>query len=736
VSARVPTTVEEETVTERVQALLAQMTIEEKIGQLQLVQGGGWHVPDHLRDAVRAGRVGSVLNEVHVESVNELQRLAVHESRLGIPLLIGRDVIHGFKTVFPIPLGQAATWDPAVVERGARIAALEAASHGVNWTFAPMLDIGRDPRWGRVAEGYGEDPYLTGVMGAAAVRGFQGPQLDAPGSIAACAKHYAGYGASESGKDYNSTNIAENELRNVHLPPFKAALDAGCATVMTSFSDLDGVPATANQFLLRQVLRQEWGFDGAVVSDWESVRQLAVHGLTEDDRGSARAAALAGVDIEMASTTYVEHLAALIHDGEVPLTVLDAMVANVLTLKLRLGLFERPWTDPSAFPAPGAAAHVAAAREAAVQSVVLLKNAHGMLPLSAERPPRLAVIGPLADEAHEQLGTWIFDGDAGLSVSVVAALRAQQPALHVEHVRGLPTTRSHDHSGFADAVAAAERSEVVLMVLGEEAILSGEAHCRADITLPGAQQALLEAVAATGRPVVLVVLAGRALALEAVVPHVHALLYAWHPGCMGGPALVDLLFGRVVPSGKLPVTLPRVTGQIPIYYAHKRTGKPATPETIVHMDDIPARATQLSIGNTSFHLDVHPSPLFAFGFGLSYTTFRYEHLTLSHEVLQRHETLTVSVDLTNTGAHDATETVQLYLNDPVASTTRPVRELVGFQRVALAAGEHRRVHFTLTADDLAFSGASRQRAAEPGRFHLWVGGSSEPGLHRAFSLAH
>lgn len=722
------------TIGERVQALLAEMTLEEKVGQLQMLQGSGWHVSDHLRDAIRAGRVGSVLNEVHVDTVNELQRLAVHESRLGIPLLVGRDVIHGFKTVFPIPLGQAATWNPATVELGARVSALEAASHGVNWTFAPMLDIGRDPRWGRVAEGYGEDPYLTSVMGAAAVRGYQGEQLGAHGSIAACAKHFAGYGASESGKDYNTTNIPENELRNVHLPPFQAAVDAGCATVMTSFSDLDGIPATANEFLLREVLRDEWNFDGTVVSDWESIRQLAVHGLTEGDRESALAAARAGVDIEMASTTYAEHLAALVNDGQLPVETVDAMVANILTLKFRMGLFERYTTDAAAFPAIGAPAHLAAARAAATESVVLLKNAHGMLPLQAERLQRLAVIGPLADEPHEQLGTWIFDGDANLSVPLLRAIRARHPEVEVQYARGLPTTRSKDRSGFDEAVAVAERCDAVVLVLGEEAILSGEAHCRADIALPGAQQALIEAIAATGKPVVLVVMAGRALALQSVVPQVHALLYAWHPGCMGGPAITDLLFGHAVPSGKLPVSLPRVTGQIPIYYAHKRTGKPATPDTIIRMDDIPARAEQLSIGNTSFHLDVDPSPLFPFGYGLSYTSFRYEHLQLSHERLHRDQALTVAVDVINAGGHGGTEVVQLYLGDPVASVTRPVRELKAFQRVTLAAGEHRRVEFTLSADDLSFVGRQMRRVVEAGRFHVWVGGSSDASLHHEFTL--
>lgn len=723
------------TIDDRVTALLGRMTLEEKVGQLQMLQAGGWHVPDHLRDAIRSGRVGSVLNEVHAETVHELQRLAVEESRLGIPLLVGRDVIHGFKTVFPIPLGQAATWDPALVERGARIAAHEAAAAGINWTFSPMLDIGRDPRWGRVAEGYGEDPHLTGVMGAATVRGYQGDDLAAPGSIAACAKHFAGYGASEAGKDYNTTNIPENELRSVHLPPFEAAVRAGCATVMTSFSDLDGIPATANRFLLRQVLREEWAFDGVVVSDWESIRQLAVHGLTEGDRDSAFEAAHAGVDVEMASSAYADHLADLVREGRVPEPAVDAMVRHILRLKFRLGLFDRPYPEPARFPAPCNAEHLAAAREAAVRSVVLLKNAHGALPLRAEQLDRLAVIGPLADDAHEQLGTWVFDGDAHASVPLLPALRAALgDRVQVEHARGLATTRSTDRALFDEAVALASRSDAVVLVLGEEAILSGEAHCRADVRLPGAQQALLEAVAATGRPVALVLMAGRALALEEAAPHAHAILYAWHPGTMGGPALADLLLGRAEPSGRLPVTLPRVTGQVPIYYAHKHTGKPATPETVVHMDDIAARAPQLSIGNTSFHLDVHPSPLFPFGHGLSYSSVHYGDIAASAGELRRGGRITLSAHVTNTGPRPVDEVVQLYVRDPVASVTRPVRELKGFQRVRLTPGERRTVAFTLGADDLAFVGRQMQRVTEPGRFHAWIGGSAAADLRIDFTL--
>lgn len=727
-------------IAQRIEDLLSQMSVEEKVGQLQQVQGAGDHVPDFLRDALREGRIGSVLNVVHVNTVNEMQWLATTQSRQRIPLLIGRDVIHGFTTVFPIPLGQAASWNPALVERAARVAALEAAACGVNWTFAPMIDIGRDPRWGRVAEGFGEDPFLTGVMGAAAVRGFQGEDLAARGSIAACAKHFAGYGASESGRDYNTTNIPENELRNVHLPPFKAAIDAGAASLMTSFSDLDGVPASANELLLRRVLREEWQFDGMVVSDWESIRQLAVHGFTANDRESAFEAANAGVDMEMASTTYADHLGSLVQEGRITMSQLDAMVANVLRTKFRLGLFDDPYTDPSHFPPAANEEHRQVALELARESVVLLRNAqHGdrpVLPLSSDRLQRIAVIGPLADDPYEQLGTWIFDGDAQHSVTLLQAIRAQVgDRVAITHHRGVATTRSRDHDGFADAVAAAAAADVALLVLGEEAILSGEAHCRADITLPGAQEALIAAVAATGTPIALVIMAGRALALERVVDSVHALLYAWHPGTMGGAAIADVLFGVVSPSGKLPVTLPRVTGQIPIYYAHKHTGKPPTHDTVVHMEQIEPRAAQLSVGNTSFHLDVAHTPLFAFGEGLSYARFEYANITTSHSELHRGGTITISADVVNVGDREAEEVVQLYVRDVVGNVTRPVRELKAFTRLRLPPGARHLVRFTLSADDLAFYGRAMRRMTEPGVFHVWIGGNSTTELRSEFVLA-
>ncbi len=729
-----PLTLSSAEIEQRIADLLGRMTLEEKIGQMAQVNAGGGHVPDQLREGLRAGAIGSVLNEVHVETVNELQRIAVTESRLGIPLLIGRDVIHGFKTVFPIPLGQAASWNPELVAHGARIAAREASSAGVNWTFAPMVDIGRDPRWGRVAECLGEDPYLSSVLGAAMVRGFQGDDLAAPGSIAACAKHFAGYGASESGRDYNTTNIPENELRNVHLPPFKAAVDAGVATLMTSFSDLNGIPASGNEWLLRQVLREEWEFDGFVVSDWESVRQLAVHGLTASDRESAYEAVNAGVDMEMVSTTYTEHLAGLVREQRIPEAWIDRLVGNILRIKFRLGLFEHPYTDPGAFPPIAAPAHLEAARQAALESIVLLKNRDGILPLSREAVQHLAVIGPLADEPWEQLGTWTFDGDPQYSVTPLKALQSMLGDVAVRYQRALPTTRSRDRSGFAEAVRLAEHADAVVLFLGEEAILSGEAHCRADITLPGIQEELIDAIAATGKPVVLVVQAGRPLALERIEAKVAAILYAWHPGSMGGPAIADLLFGAAVPSGKLPVTFPRVTGQIPIYYAQKNTGKPATPESFIHIDDIAPNLPQLSVGNTSFHLDVAYSPLFPFGHGLTYTTFEYANIRTSAPSMTRHDRIDVSAEVTNTGSREGDEVVQLYLRDPAASLTRPVRELKGFTRLRLTPGECRTVTFTLGASDLAFYGRDMRLRAEAGAFQVWIGGSSDAQLSTRFEL--
>ena len=719
----------------RIADLIGSMTLAEKIGQMSQVNAGDGDAVQLLGDAIRQGRIGSVINLVDPQVTNALQRIAVEESPRGIPLLVGRDVIHGFKTVMPIPLGQAATWNPDVVEAGARVAALEAAAAGVNWTFAPMIDIARDPRWGRIAESLGEDPYLASCLGAAMVEGFQGQDPAMPGAVAACAKHFAGYGACESGRDYATTNIPENELRNVYLRPFKAAVDAGVLSLMASFSDLNGVPATANSFLMREVLRDEWGFQGLVVSDWDSVRQLAVHGLTSGDRDSALEASTAGIDMEMAGNAYGEHLADLVAEGRVDIDLVNQAVANILRVKFRLGLFGSPYVDPGRLPVMDRDEKLRIAKTAALQSVVLLKNDSGVLPLSTGQLKSLAVIGPLADAPYEQLGTWIFDGDPGLSIS---ALRGIQDLVGgkvaVRHVAAMETSRSRSTERFEEAVAAARQSDAVVLFLGEESILSGEAHSRADISLPGAQAELVSRIRETGKPIVAVIMAGRPLALSGVVDNVDALLFAWHPGTMGGAAIADLLFGLAAPCGKLPVTFPRVVGQIPIYYSQKNTGKPPVPATTVLIDDIPVRAPQTSVGNTAYHLDAGYTPLFPFGFGLSYTEFVYTNLRLSGTEIRRGDSLCVSVDVTNRGAVAADEVVQLYVRDLVGSVTRPVRELKGFRRTRLEPGQTLTVDFQLHTDELAFFGRNNRRVIEPGEFRVWVGGSSEADLGAGFRL--
>lgn len=724
-----------EDVEQRVDALLLRMTLEEKVGQMSLANAGESYIHEYLAEALRAGRVGGVLNEVDPRIVNELQRLAVEESRLGIPLLIGRDVIHGFRTVMPIPLGQAATWNPDLVMRSARVAAREAASRGINWTFAPMLDVCRDPRWGRIAESLGEDPRLASVLGVAMLRGFQGPDLRRSGAIAACAKHFVGYGAVEGGRDYAAASLGENELRNVHLRPFRAAVEAGVATVMTSFSEVDGVPVTANERLVRRILKDEWAFGGFVVSDWDSVRQLRIHGLTADDRESGREAVTAGVDMEMHGDAYVAHLPALVQAGELDQDLIDAAVRRILRVKFQLGLFEKPYTDPAAFPPCADEAALATAREAALQSCVLLRNEHRVLPLSKAKLRSLAVIGPLADAPDEQLGTWVFDGDPELSVTPLQAIRDRAgERLEVRYLRAMETSRSRNTGAFDEAAALAGQCDATVLFLGEEAILSGEAHCRADISLPGAQAELVARVRRAGKPVIAVILAGRPLTLANIVDQVDAILYAWHPGTMGGPAIADLLFGIESPSGKLPVSFPRMVGQIPIYCGHKNTGKPPSPDSVVHIDDIDPKARQLSLGMTSFHLDAGYTPLYAFGHGLSYADFEYSSIRVSSDEIRVGQPFNVRVDLRNTGQVAAEEVVQLYVRDLVGSVTRPVRELVGFRRVRLDPGQQVVVDFLLHTDDLAFYGRDQQLAVEPGEFLIWIGGSSEAALGSAFRI--
>ncbi|MFT5140144.1 MAG: beta-glucosidase [Rhodothermales bacterium] len=719
----------------RVEELIQQMTLLEKIGQMNQVNASDGNVLDYLQEDLRSGLIGSVLNQVDVTIVNELQRIAVEESRLGIPLLVGRDVIHGFKTVMPIPLGQAASWNPELVRQSARIAAQEAATTGVNWTFAPMLDISRDPRWGRIAESLGEDPFLASKLGAAMVEGFQGEDLASVGSIAACAKHFAGYGAAESGRDYATTNIPENELRNVYLQPFEAAVDAGVATIMTSFSDLNGVPATGNEFLLRQILREEWSFDGLVVSDWDSIRQLSIHGLTANDKDSAYEAATAGVDMEMAGDAYRNHLAHLVEEGQVNAESIDSAVANILRTKFRLGLFENPYTNSNKLPPIASEQAIATANKIAQQSIVMLKNEHRTLPLSRDGLKTIAVIGPLADAPHQQLGTWVFDGDPELSITGLEAIRDfAGDDVDIRYLRTLETSRSRDTLEFESAVELAGESDAVVLFLGEEAILSGEAHSRADIDLPGAQAELVAKIREAGKPVVAVIMAGRPLTLTNIVDKVDAILFAWHPGTMAGPAIAELLFGIESPSGKLPVSFPRIVGQIPIYYNQKNTGKPPSTDSTVFIDDIDARAPQTSLGMTAFHLDVDFRPLFAFGHGLSYAEFSYSNIRSSTSEIRKGESLTVSADVTNTGDVSAEEVVQLYVRDLVGNVTRPVRELKGFKRVKVSPGETITVEFELHTNELAFYGRNQQQIIEAGDFHLWIGGSSETKLRSEFSI--
>lgn len=710
-------------VLERAESVLESLSLREKVGQLVQVNGDG-HVSDSLRDAIARGEIGSVINEVDPATVTELQRLARSESPNGIPLLIGRDVIHGFRTIFPIPLGLAATFDEALVEEASALSAREAAIQGINWTFAPMLDVSRDPRWGRIAESLGEDTYLTTVLGSAMVRGFQ---RDSDHRLLACPKHFVGYGASESGRDYNTASIPELELRNVYLPPFKAALDSGAASLMPSFSDLNGRPPTGNRWLLRDVLREEWGFDGFVVSDWASVTELAVHGLAADDADAARIAVESGTNMDMASGAYAHHLERLVEEGIVAMSLVDELVLEVLKVKISLGLFDekRTWNEVATVSEES----LALAQRAAEQSIVLLKNDDAILPLAREQ--RVALIGPLADQPYEQLGTWVFDADMNDSISLRAALEARI-GNHLGFSAGLETSRDRRHDEFEEALELARSSDVVILALGEESILSGEAHCRTDISLPGAQEALVAALADVGKPIVGVVMAGRPLVLESVTDHLDAMLFAWHPGTMAGPALVNLLYGDVNPSGKLPVTLPRSVGQIPIFYNHRNTGRPPVPESINYIDDIDPQAHQVSVGNTSFHLDVHPSPAYPFGFGLSYTSFDYSDL----EVLSASrigDGFSIAVSVTNLGERPGCEVLQLYIQDPVASATRPVRELKRFRRLSLEPGETRRVELSVGADDLAFFNGE-ETIVEPGVFRVWVGGDANAPLGTEFEL--
>lgn len=711
-----------------VEDLLSEMTLREKLGQMtQHAYGVGDLEQVHQR--VRQGDVGSFLNAGTLETRNDLQRLAVEQSRLGIPLVFGRDVVHGFKTVFPIPLGQAASFNPVLVERAAAAAAHEAAECGVDWTFAPMVDVTRDPRWGRVAETCGEDPFLTAALGSAMVRGFQGEQVSDGRHVAACAKHFAGYGASESGKDYNTTWIPEPLLRDVHLPPFKACVDAGVLSVMSAFNDLNGVPASVNAFLLQQVLKQEWGFTGLVVSDWAALIELLQHGVTEHPKQSALAGMHAGLDMEMATTTLRDHVSELVDEGLVPVALVDAAVRRILGVKYRLGLFDEPYKNAPTESVVLSAPHLALARELGRESIVLLKNESGILPL-AQKLRKLAVVGPLAADGANQLGCWTFDGDASASVTLKDALTARLRDTEVTYVAGVSDTRSLDTSDFERAAQVVENADVAIVCVGEDALLSGEAKCRAFLDLPGSQQALLDRLGATRTPLVVVVMAGRPLVLEPVCQLARAVLYAWHPGTLGGEALTDLLTGEASPSGKLPISMPRAVGQIPVYYARRNTGRPPKADRT----GVPKGTPLDPVDFDSSYLDLEVSPLFHFGFGLSYTNFDYAELGVTPKRAPVGSRISVSVVVSNRGCRRGTDTVQLYVRDLVASMTRPIRELKGFQRVELDPGEQKTVLFELGRDELAFTGRDLQSRVEPGQFQIWVGSDSNAELSASFEL--
>ncbi|MFT4168289.1 MAG: beta-glucosidase BglX [Dysgonomonas sp.] len=713
-----------------INALLSKMTLDEKIGQMN--QLSYYETNDQLLTQIKKGEIGSLLNIIDPVEVNKVQKTALENSRLGIPLIIGRDVIHGLKTVFPIPLGQAASFDPQLVEAGARVAATESRELGINWTFAPMLDISRDARWGRIAESLGEDPYLAGELGAAMVKGFQGNDLSSSTSIAACVKHFIGYGAAEGGRDYNSTNIPPHLLHNVYLVPFKKAIDAGAATLMTSFNDNDGIPASGNDYLLKDVLRKDWRFDGFVVSDWASMAEMIAHGYAKDGKDVARISANAGLDMEMVSGTYPKYLKELVQSGQVAMADIDNSVRNILRVKYRLGLFKNPYVDTSKTSTIYSQAHLQEARKAAVESAILLKNEGNLLPLKANL--KVAVIGPLADAPHDQMGTWVFDGDKAYTVTPLKALQTEFKNISYVYEPALSYSRDKSTANFEKAKQAAASADVAIVFLGEESILSGEAHSLSNINLIGVQSDLLREVKSAGKPVVLVVMAGRPLTIERDLPYADAVLFNFHPGTMGGPAIFDLIYGKANPSGKLPTTFVREVGQIPMYYNHNNTGRPAPDVNVMTLDQIPVEAGQTSLGNTSFYLDSGKNPLFPFGYGLSYSKFEYSGLALSSNSIPMGGMLTARVSIKNTSSVDGVEVAQLYIRDLVGSIARPVKELKGFQRVALKAGESKTIEFTLTTDDLAFFGRDMQRKAEAGDFKLWIGTSSAEGLETEFSI--
>ena len=709
--APVPRTVSQQPrdIEKEINSLLARMTLEEKLGQLQQLdgEGNGNYRPEHA-DLARRGLLGSTLNVRGAKLTNQLQRIAITESRLKIPLIFGFDVIHGYRTIFPIPLAEASSWDPLSVERAASIAAAEARAVGLHWTFAPMVDIARDPRWGRIMEGSGEDPFLGSAMARARTHGFQGNDYSAPDKVVACAKHYVGYGAAEAGRDYNTTDMSEWSLRQTYLPPFKAAVDAGIGTLMSAFNDLNGIPASANHFTLTRVLRDEWKFDGFVVSDYTSVQELINHGLAADGKDAANLALNAGVDMEMVSRLYNQNGAALLKEGKLTQQIIDEAVRRILRVKFRLGLFDNPYADEARESRiVFSTANQTAAREIAGRTMVLLKNDRNTLPIS-KNIGSIALIGPLADSQKDMIGAWSGDGKPSDAVTLLQGLKAKAGSqVKINYAKGCDITGDNT-SGFDEAVNAAKTSDVVIMAIGEAAEMSGEASSRSLLDVPGRQLDLVKALQATGKPLVIVLMNGRPLTISWLTENSAAILETWFAGTQAGNAIADVLFGDVNPGGKLPVTFPRSLGQVPLYYNHMNTGRPPDPNSKWN----------------SKYIDIDWTPLFPFGYGLSYTQFALSNLELSARNIQSDGKVTVTVDVQNTGSRAGDEVVQLYIRDVAASRTRPVKELKGFQRVSLQPGEKRKLTFTLTSAALAFYNQDMRLVVEPGVFSVMVGNSS------------
>lgn len=707
-------------VEQRVNALLARMTLQEKLGQLQQLdgEGNGNFRPEHL-DLIRKGQLGSTLNVRGAQRTNQVQRVAINESRLKIPMLFGFDVIHGYRTIFPIPLAEASSWDPSLAARSAAVAAQEANNAGLHWTFAPMVDIARDPRWGRITEGAGEDPFLGATFARARVRGFQGDNYAAQDKILACAKHWVAYGAAEGGRDYNTTDLSENTLREIYFPPFKAAVDAGVGTLMSSFNAINGVPASANRFTLTKILRDEWKFDGFVVSDYTSVKELINHGIAANEEEAAAEALNAGVDMEMVSRSYNTFGARLLQQKKLSMATIDEAVRRILRIKFRLGLFDDPYTDearePNSLLRPESRR---LAREIAGRSMVLLKNNRDALPLN-KNIGSIAVIGPLADDRRAPLGWWAGDGKEENTITPLAGIKAKvSPQTKVVYAKGCDV-KDESTAGFQQAINIAKNADVAVLFVGELAEMVGEAASRSSLDLPGRQMELVQAIHATGKPTIVVLVNGRPLSIGWIVNNAPAILESWMGGTEAGNAVADILFGDVNPSAKLPVTFPRSVGQVPMYYNYMNTGRPPEAENRY----------------TSKYIDLPWTPLFPFGFGLSYTKFRISNLRLSTPRISANGKLTVSVEVENTGRRAGDEVVQLYIRDLVASMTRPVKELKGFQRVSLQPGEKRRVELVLGQEHLGFWNRQMRYVVEPGEFRVMVGANSAEVIEAKFEVA-